>query len=238
MLCLRPFGFAQARCFVLLAIIGSLGAWAAPAGADTLNVFLYEKTNSDADANAIGVEVNLQDVAGGVILTATIRDLPSLTLGEGDILALWFDVNSAVNLANVNHSAPYEPSDLNVTGFVKNHNMVGSAPFGGGPNINGMPGEFSATTQKYDVAIRFGTNGMGVDYYPTVSLKLTNLTVADFEQSRFAARVTSIGEDNEGSGKYAGIGETPPIVPTPTAAMGGLALLGALALMRRRHADA
>ena len=222
--------------FVVLAI----AAFTASASANTVTAFLTEQTNSDPASNAVGVELTIADTTGGVQVTATVRDIPTLILGEGDILAIWFDIAAAVNLASVTYSAPFDPANLNITGFVKGHNTVGSAPFGGNPNINGMPSPFSAAT-PYDIAIRLGTNGMAADFYPSASFKLTNVTAADFSSSgnRFAARVTSIGPDNQASGKYAGYpgvnpGPGPNPVPLPTAAGSGLALIAALAIRRKR----
>jgi hypothetical protein len=65
---------------------------------------------------------------------------------------------------------------------------------------------------------------------------LTNLSVADFAgpTNRFAARVTSIGANNAASGKYAA--NAPPVlVPTPTAAIGGIALLALVVGGRMRQ---
>ena len=226
----------------LLALISTT----ASARAGTVTAFLYEASNNDPAADAVGVDLNIVDTTGGVQVTATITDIASLSLGSGDILALWFDVSPAANLALVNYSDPYDPANLNVTGFVKGpgpntHDTIGSAPFGGdGPNIDGLAAPFSAST-KYDMAIRLGTSGMSPDFYPSASFKLTNLTAADFGSvgNRFAARVTSIGSSSSGaSGKYAGYGDFDPdtvtVVPTPTAAMGGLALLGLLCVCGKR----
>ncbi len=208
----------------------AISAAGTSARGDVINAFLYELTNNGFDSNSVGVEIKIEDVSGGVQVTASVLKIPDMTLGSGDILALWFDVDPAVNLASVNYSAPYDPSDLNITGFVKGHNAVRTAPFGGNPNINGMPAPFNA---NYDIAVKLGTNGASTDFYPTASFKLTNLTTSDFTESRFAARVTSIGTSGD-SGKYAGFAEQPPVVPTPSAALGGLALAGLISLRRRR----
>jgi hypothetical protein len=221
-------------------VLVALSLLCASAQAGTINAFLTEQSGSNGDADTIGVKLNIVDTTGGVQVTATVLDIGDLSLGSGDILALWFDVSSTTNLALVNYSDPYDPSNLNVTGFVKGHNTVGSTPFGGGsPNISGLSGTFSAST-KYDLAIRLGTDGMIPDYYPSASFRLTNLTVADFGSltNRFAARVTSVGSDDRDSGKYAGFlnpgNSDLTAVPTPTAAMGGLALFGFLSLCRKR----
>jgi hypothetical protein len=222
-------------------VLVALGLLCASARAGTINAFLTEASGSNGDADTIGVKLSIVDTTGGVQVTATVTDIASASLGEGDILALWFDVSSTANLALVNYSDPYDPANLNVTGFAKGHNTIGSAPFGGGgPNIGGLSGSFSAST-KYDIAIRLGTDGMSSDYYPSASFKLTNLSVADFGSltNRFAARVTSVGSDHQDSGKYAGFldlktSNLVTAVPTPTAAMGGLALFGFLSLCRKR----
>ncbi len=225
----------RALAFVAFAAVVVTSAFASPARADVINAFLLELTNNEFDANSIGVDIKIQDITGGVQFSATLREIPGLDPASGDIFALWFDVAPSVNLANVNPSSPYEPSDLMITGFVKGHDSIGSAPWGANPNINGMPNPFSAGAgSRYDVAMRFGGNGAANGYYPHISFKLTNITTADFLASRFAARVMSIG-DNDESGKYAGLIEQPPVIPTPSAALGGLALAG-MGILRRRRA--
>lgn len=203
--------------------------------ADSVNVFLTARTGS---GDEVGVAVNLLDVGGDVKFSAEVQEIPGLIPGEGDILALWFDVASSVNLANVTHAAPYDPPSLEfkITGFEKGHDTIGSAPWGGNPNINGMPAPFDAST-KYDMAIKIGSNGAPPgDYFPKISFMFTNISVADFVGGRMAARVTSIGDTGD-SGKYAAwVPDNPPVVPTPSAALGGLALLGFAGLHRRKMA--
>src|SRR5215207_9182414 len=81
-----------------------------PVQADTVNVFMTERTNSSPAANKIGVELKIADTTGGVQVTATVKEIVGQLMGAGDILAVWFDVKAGVNLAGVSYSPPYTPS--------------------------------------------------------------------------------------------------------------------------------
>ena len=150
----------------------------------------------------------------------------------GDILGAFLDIQPS--LATFDLMNDVIDVEGNLTDIAFN-----STDLGGGNNVTG-----EIVNQGFvgDLAFAFGTPGIGSDDIKTFTLKLAGLTVADV--NGVAVRVTSIGSPGgarEGSDKlFLGSPDFPPVpnpqeVPEPaTLSLVGLALLGLVALKKRR----
>lgn len=221
-------------------IVLGAGAWiglmASPASAGTVTTNLFALTGS---GDEVGVKVTVDDsVLGGVQVTAEVLATPDLLLdANGDILALWFDFGPGADYSVLNSQSsikpPFDPANLGtkITGYQASENGVATDVFSN--SMKNIPSPFGG---PYDAAISFGSGGASPgDYFPKISFRWEGLTAAQFEFQRILGRVTSVGlgDDMEDSGKYGGMGSSLVVVPTPSAALAGLMLMGGTLLRRR-----
>lgn len=203
-----------------------------------------------ADASsvlAINVGTNVSgamQTSGGASaeVMATITDLPnsyqftlevvpeSVSGNIGDLRGFFFhtqtDNQAFLDTFTVTSSATHP--------FDATFSTNGVTNLGGGNNVNGL------VAVGFDVGIDVGTPGIGSDDVRTFTFNL-NYTGADrglelFADQLFAVRLTSVGQEGGSRGGSSKI-KTPAthIVPTPSAALGGLAMLGILGGVRRRR---
>ncbi len=129
---------------------------------------------------------------GGPLVRVTITETGNGTLqfsvtqeGSviGDLRGLFFDLADKALVGSLSTSAPN-------TGFSQGLDSVDSV---GGANMNGLLGSGGG----YDAGISIGTNGIGTDDVRTYAFVLTSskraLTLDDFANVDFAARLTSVG---------------------------------------------
>ena len=194
------------------AAVLAAGAAASNASADVVVVEFAEPGFFEAD-------VTLTDVAGGVEVSIDIND----AVGPGDLFGFFFDIGDECLLPGFNASG------ANIQAQLFSANNVLKV----GQNSNNLNGDGRA---KFDGGVQFGSSGAGGASLVTttsfvLSSSLGDVDVSDFLGQRLGLRVQ--GTSNaEGSLKLVSLVS----VPEPGVGLAGTALLGGLALRRRRRA--
>ena len=185
-----------------------------------INVILEDATNG----GNFFADLTLEDTNTNTVkVSIDIADPVNSNLQQGDILALFFDIDDPSFSATTLTAANFDPSVI--IGGVTVFGASGGTTLGGNANVNG-------TGLRFDVGIETGQNGRNQGFNQLVMFDLmgTGLSTSTFGQD-FGLRVQSIdGTSNFTSGSSMLTGNpsdpiTPP--PTPIPSPGTLALLGA-----------
>lgn len=155
------------------------------------------------------VQITLTENSDGTI-TFQVVQLTGSGNYLGDLRGLFFDVADESLIGSLSTTA-----NTLITELQQGDDTV--EDLGNGANMQGLLGDAGG----YDVGIEFGTAGIGAlgDDIRTVTFTLDSssrdLTLSDFANVAFGARITSIGQDTDGNGSIdttrnlsAKIGET------------------------------
>ncbi len=196
-----------------------------PVNAASLSFNINQFTGDNAE-----VKIALDDTIdpGSVKFTVEVVD------PIADIRGVWFDISDDALLSGLSILG----SDI--TKIEIDANNVNN--LGGGNNLNG-----GGTLAPFDIGLEIGTPGIGMDDFQmtmfTVSHDTEILTLDNFVNLDFGVRLTSVGENREGSSKLAAVTPPKPTKPTPQSVPEprtwlSLTLLGGvLKLVRNKNSD-
>jgi hypothetical protein len=179
-----------------------------------------------SSANAASLSFNLSPFTGSSSqLKFTLSDIAPST-GSNNLNQVRFqvDVDKSVNLADIrgiffNIANDSLLNDLQITGSNITKTILEAGKVsgtGGDNNLNG-----GGSKNLFDIGLEIGTEGIGKDdiqsTFFTVSHKSANITVEQFLNQNFGARLTSVGSDGSRGGSSKLTGTAPPVVqPNPT----------------------
>ncbi|MEQ8973719.1 MAG: PEP-CTERM sorting domain-containing protein [Coleofasciculus sp. C1-SOL-03] len=175
-------------------------------------------TGNDAE-----VDFLLEEVGNDVKFTVTVD---SNVNGGGDLRGVWFDIaNDSLLDLDIDKMGSNIPEIQQNAGSVSD--LGGDANLnGGGPN---NPGNF-------DIGVEIGTQGASPDFIPSTMFTVKNIGLDQFLGQKFAARVTSVGSDGEGSSKLSAVAPTEAEpVPEPLTILGSATALGIGGLLKRQQ---
>jgi hypothetical protein len=216
-----------------------------PASAASLNFSINEFTGDNAK-----VDFLLEDLA-----TDTVRFTVSVdqTVNKGDIVGVFFNVNNifsvspgafTASLIDVDPDAGTANKLPSIFSFDNSGSTTdNNKDLGNNVNLNG-----GGDSKTLDFGVQIGKGGASdqgaADFFSKVvfDIKATGLTLAQFQDQSFGARLQSVGPNGGGSSKLFGDATTPTPTPTPQpesvpepGSVLGLALIGgALKVLRDR----
>ncbi|MBB1125318.1 PEP-CTERM sorting domain-containing protein [Thiospirillum jenense] len=187
--------------------------------AGTVTATLEDNTNDGGFFATVTISDLLNATNQNIGLTFVLDIAPPVntTLTKGDILGVWFDVNSdgealLPSLSSTGLSALFTNVDPvgTIQQAVFRANSVSNKPF--------EDKDIKAPEGNFDFAIQVGQRGNGGGFNQTVSFDMmyAGLSTSMFNDQRVAMRVQSIEGAtgfNEGSSKLLGEGELPPTTP-------------------------
>ena len=153
--------------------------------------FLINDSATSGGTNPV-LQVTITENPDGTV-TFSIIQLDTAGSYLGDLRGLFFDLADESLIGSLT-TAP----TANLTELQQGNDTVTN--LGDGANMSGLLGGDSG----YDVGVEIGTSGIGSNdirsFTFTLDSSLRNLTLADFSNVSFGARVTSVGMDINGDG--------------------------------------
>ncbi len=153
--------------------------------------FLINDSATSGGTNPV-LQVTITENADGTV-TFNIIQLSTAGSYLGDLRGLFFDLADERLIGSLT-TAP----TANLTELQQGNDTVTN--LGDGANMSGLVGDNGG----YDVGVEIGTSGIGSNdirsFSFTLDSSLRNLTLADFSNVSFGARVTSVGMDINGDG--------------------------------------
>ncbi|MEL6249987.1 MAG: PEP-CTERM sorting domain-containing protein [Cyanobacteria bacterium J06648_16] len=181
-------------------------ATAAPSQAVSLNYVLNPFTGSDAQVN-----ITLTESGDDIDVTVDV----DTSVAMADLRGVFFNVSNEailpflqiVDTVALEGSGRFYGDDYIKTQTIGANSVTGGI---GGANFSGEP-DSNPCADGCDGAIEVGSNGIGKDDYQSIAWKFTRsdgaaLTLEDFENAAWGARLMSVGTDGnrEGSSKLGG----------------------------------
>ncbi|MFP4122823.1 MAG: PEP-CTERM sorting domain-containing protein [Coleofasciculus sp.] len=179
--------------------------------------FVTFSANPFGDQSAGKVDFRLEEVGSDVKFTV---DVDSSVNNGGDLRGIWFDVANDSLL-------PLTITGSDITQTQQDANNVNN--LGGGNNLNG-----GGTLAPFDVGLEIGTPGMGSDFITSTMFTVSDVTLDQFLGQEFGVRLTSLGDNRQGSTKLAAVAPT-EAVPEPLTILGSATALGIGGLLKREQ---
>ncbi|MBL0422373.1 VCBS domain-containing protein, partial [Ramlibacter sp. AW1] len=153
--------------------------------------FLINDTSTEKGTTPV-VQVTITEQADGTLLFQ-VTQLAGMV---GDFRGLFFDVANESLIGTMKILS----CTSTVTEFQQGDDKI--VDLGGGANMHGLTGDNGG----YDAGLEIGTSGLGKDDVRSFSFlldsSLRNLTLADFSEVAFGARITSVGMDANLDGTF------------------------------------
>ncbi len=176
-------------------------------------------------------------LAALLITTTANADTITLTDFEGraaesSATFTWLDDDLQLDLGLVNTIADIRGFYFNLDGTLENITITGADVTGWDTDI-----KFNGPNETFDFFVEIGTPGAGDDDISTTRFLISNATDLILGDN-FGMRLTSVGDNREGSRKMLGTYDTPqnPVPEPGTMILLGMGLLGVGALGRKHFA--
>src|SRR5262245_7581364 len=157
-----------------------------------MNTLTFLINDSSTGANTPVVKIVITENVDGTVTFVVTQQAGYV----GDLRGLFFDVADERLVGTLSASAA-----ANLTSFQQGNDTV--KDLGNGANMQGLLGDDGG----YDVGVEIGTSGLKTNddvraFTFTLDSSLRDLTIADFSDVCFGARITSVGRDSNLDGVF------------------------------------